>query len=250
MPVSVVGILNITPDSFSDGGLLLSPETAIAAGEKLIERSCDWLDIGGDSTRPGSVCVGPEEEWRRIAPVVAALARRFPVSVDTHHASVAEKALAQGARMINDVSAGQDPRMFSVIASSGAKLVLMYSRCAQPHEFGPAPGGDIIAAIRSFLENKIEQALEAGVRREQLVLDSGFGAFLSEDPKVSFEVTERYRELADFGLPLMIGVSRKGFLRQEGERSAAERDSVSARLAADIIRRLPKILDIFIRTHC
>lgn len=249
MSVSLVGILNITPDSFSDGGRFDSAAAAITAGEKLIEQGADWLDIGGDSTRPGSVCVGPEEEWRRIGPVVTELAPRFSVSVDTHHAAVAEQALAVGAQMINDVSAGHDPQMFSVVASNNAKIVLMYSRCPRPHEFGPAPAGDVISAIRIFFENRIDAALRAGVRREQLILDSGFGAFLSEDPKVSFEVAERYGELAEFGLPLMIGVSRKGFLKRAGELSPTDRDPASAQLAADIVKRLPVNQSVLVRSH-
>jgi len=130
-----------------------------------------------------------------------------------------------------------------------AKLVIMYSRCRRPHEFGAPASGDVIQVIRSFLQERVVQALQSGLRPEQLILDSGCGAFLSDDPQISLTLAERYPELAELGFPLMLGLSRKGFLKQPGERSPADRDAASARLAFDIAARMPAACQLYLRVH-
>lgn len=249
-PLHLVGIVNVTPDSFSDGGLFLSPTDACRQAENLLAAGADIIEVGGDSTRPGSTCGGPDLEWARIEPVVRALSLRCPVAVDTHHASVAERALDLGVTLINDVSAGADPRMFDVVARKGAKLVLMFSRCPSPHVFGPPPSGDIVRAINTFLDNRTCAATDAGVPAERIIRDTGMGGFVSQAPETSWEIMRRFGEVTPGKGGLLFGSSRKGFLKGPGEDSAHDRDPASAMtalLVARVQRRAPTPL--YIRTH-
>lgn len=247
----IFGILNITPDSFSDGGSF-DGDSAAAAAESMIRAGADVIDVGGDSTRPGSVCVGPEEEWGRIAGVVRSLAPRHPVSVDTHHAEVASKAIETGAQFINDVSAGADPRMFEVLARSDARLVLMHSASGVPHDFSAdrlagVPAREVVDRISEFLEERVGAALRAGIPEERLVVDPGMGAFLGNDPERSWAVLERLSTLRPLRLPILLGVSRKGFLRSYGGDAPRDRDAVSAHVASLARRAIGRRL--YVRVH-
>ena len=175
----VVGILNVTPDSFSDGGLFVAPEQAIRRGEQLMEESADAVDVGGQSTRPGAAePVGPEEEWARIGPVIEALAKRLPIpiSVDTYWGEVARRALDAGAAMVNDVSGlGVDPSIADHAARARAGLVLMHSVGAPSRLHEPREYGDVAAEVRDFLEARLRLAEARGVERERIALDPGIG---------------------------------------------------------------------------
>lgn len=245
----LVGVLNVTPDSFSDGGLYTDPEKALSQAKLLIEQGASIIDVGGQSTRPGSEPVGPDEEWGRIEQVVAALVPMMKVAVDTYRPETAEKALQAGAVMINDVSAAASGEMYSVVKGTDAKLVLMYSRCSEPHRFDPEPTGGIVKNILSFLSERVERAEAAGVDRSQLILDTGMGKFISDSPEASFEVVRRYGEFQEFGLPLYFACSRKGFLKLPGEEILSERDLSSAYLAAEVSRNLSPETPLFIRAH-
>jgi len=248
-PYKIVGILNLTPDSFSDGGSFYPAEKALEQAGRLRAQGAVIIELGGDSTRPGSVCTGWQEEWRRIEPVLKGLADGVVVSVDTHHASTAERALDSGARMINDISAGQDPRMFELVAQHAAQIVLMYSRLAAPHVFADEAPGDIIALASDFLLNKVELALAAGIKRENIILDPGMGAFISASPERSFELLTRFSELQSLGFPLMLGISRKGFLKRDGENSPVERDEDSALWSRKVLKSLPPSQLVYLRVH-
>ncbi len=246
----LVGVLNLTPDSFSDGGEFLEPEKALEHARKLIGDGAALVEIGGDSTRPGSVCVGASEEWRRIEPVARVLqAEGIPYSVDTHQAEVGRQALALGALMINDVSGGRNLELLSTLKGKPAKVVLMYSRCNRPHEFSERESGDILHNIKNVLKKSAAQALACGLTREQIILDPGMGAFLSDDPSDSFSVAERFGELQELGFPLMLAASRKGFLRAASERSPKDRDAASVALAKRVWIQSAGEIPQYIRAH-
>ena len=246
----IVGIINVTPDSFSDGGAYLDPTDAVRRAEDLLTAGADIVEIGGDSTRPGSTCVGSEIEWARIEPSIRALAGRCALAVDTHHAFVAERALDLGAQLVNDVSAGSDPRMFEVVARKGAAIVLMFSRCSAPHLFGPAPAGDIVRTINTFLERRTRAALRAGVPPERIIHDTGMGGFVSPDADASWEILRRIAEITPGGGGIMLGSSRKGFLKTATERSPAERDPASALTGVLVARALrDRAVRLYLRVH-
>ena len=247
---TIVGIIDVTPGSFSDGGLWLTPERAIAHAEALHAAGASIIEVGGDSTRPGSTCVGPDVEWSRIEKIAAALAPRFKLSVDTHHGAVAARALELGAVMINDVTAGSDPALLRAAAQAKCSLVLMFSRCSPPHFFGPSPGGDIVQAITSYLDLRTALAIEAGVLPELIVRDTGMGGFLSGEPSASWEVLRRYNEIIPGGGGLMFGSSRKGFLKSLTESSPLDRDHASAVTGAlAALKMRASSTPLFIRTH-
>lgn len=226
----VVGILNVTPDSFSDGGLFVAPEQAIRRGEQLMEESADAVDVGGQSTRPGAAePVGPEEEWARIGPVVEALAKRLPIpiSIDTYWGEVARRALDAGAAMVNDISGlGVDPSIADHAARARAGLVLMHSVGAPSHLHEPREYGDVAAEVRDFLEARLRLAEARGVERERIALDPGIG--FSKRAEQSLEALRGLPLLTSLGCPLYIGVSRKSFL------GASTGAPVERRLAAGL----------------
>lgn len=248
-PVALVAILNVTPDSFSDGGKFTRLESALAQARQLRAEGADFIEIGGDSTRPGSRCVGAQEEWLRIAPLLQELRGEMPLAVDTHHAEVAKRALEFGVSIINDVSAGADPQMFPCVAGSATKLALMYSRCPRPHLFGPEGEGDLVQMILEFWNARLASALAAGLSEEQLVFDSGMGAFISEKPQRSLELLGRYSELQSFGHSLMLAISRKGFTRQAQETCIDERDRRSQELALDVLEKANLSHPVYLRVH-
>lgn len=223
----VVGILNLTPDSFYDGGRHAEPARAIARAEAMAAEGADAIDAGAQSTRPG---VGPqamidaEEEWSRLAPVLPALVRLgLPVSVDTWRALVARRALDAGAAMINDVTGlTGDPAMAATVAEGSAGLVLMHALGAPDRMHERVEYGDVVEEVREFLHRQMAVALEAGIATERIALDPGIG-FSKRAPQ-SLRVLQGLPRLTSLGRPLYIGVSRKSFLgRVTGGRPAEER---------------------------
>jgi dihydropteroate synthase len=204
----VMGVLNLTPDSFSDGGKFVDPRVAIAHAQHMIADGADIIDIGAESTRPygGAVRVSPAEERRRLEPVLAAVcALGTPVSIDTMKAEVARWALAQGAAMVNDVWGLQrDPDMAAVVAEHCIPVVVMHNRDAAD------PSLDIMADIEAFFARSLALASQAGISTERIVLDPGIG--FGKTPAQSIEAIARVRRLERFGLPLLVGASRKRFI--------------------------------------
>lgn len=211
----VMGIVNVTPDSFSDGGRWASTDLALARGEELVVHGADLLDVGGESTRPGATRPVLAEELDRVVPVIAALhARGVTVSVDTMRAEVAAASVAAGATVVNDVSGGlADPGILDVVAQTGAVYVLMHwrahaTRMQQSAFTHYAPG--VVEGVRSELAARVEAALAAGVRTEQLVLDPGLGFAKTADQ--NWELLRGLAAVEALGFPLLVGASRKSFL--------------------------------------
>ncbi len=232
----VMGVVNVTPDSFSDGGAWFEPQAAITHGQHLIAEGADLLDVGGESTRPGAARPSVAEELRRVLPVITALAdragRTVPVSIDTMRAQVAAAALDAGATMINDVSGGlADPDMAPLVAQRGVPLVAMHWRGHSADMQSRAVYVDVVAEVRAELEARVEALLAAGIAREHLVLDPGLGfAKLAEHNWALLAHLDRLHEL---GFPLLVGASRKAFLGKVGRpdtnpRPALERDAATA----------------------
>jgi len=200
-----MGILNVTPDSFSGDGHFGSVDAAVLAGERLVADGADLLDVGGESTRPGHAPVSAEEELGRVIPVVQALSTRVsaPISVDTSKAAVAREAVDAGATIINDVSGLRDPDMLRVAATTGVSLVLVHPGGAERRE-------DLMPMVLSALRNRVETALHAGVQRDHLMIDPGFG--FGKNWLDNFELIRRLSELRQLGLPVLVGPSRKGMI--------------------------------------
>jgi len=248
MQVKIFGVLNITPDSFSDGSQFLETSNALAHAERLLSEGADTIDIGADSTRPGSICVGAEEEWKRLHIVLPKLSKLGNFSIDTHHSQIAKKAIENGASYINDVFCGADPDMFRLIAEHSVKYVMTYTCCSAPHVFVKTTESDIVSKVKKFFEVKVESALKAGVRPEQIIIDPGMGAFLGDNPEYSWEVLTRFADLDEIGFPIMLGVSRKGFLRSNIEKDPSERDALSALIAAQLFQKSNSRLE-YLRVH-
>jgi dihydropteroate synthase len=208
----VMGIVNVTPDSFSDGGRHASAEAALAHGLELVRQGADLLDVGGESTRPGAAEVPPQQELERILPVVEALAARagVPVSVDTSKAEVARQCLQRGARVVNDVTALGDPDMAAVVRDAGAGVVLMHMQ-GTPATMQQGPRyGDVVRDIARFFRERLDRAAAAGIAPGQVVLDPGIG--FGKTAEHNLELLARLDEFQALGRPLCLGVSRKGFL--------------------------------------
>ena len=211
----IMGVVNVTPDSFSDGGRFYDAAAAVAQGERLAAEGADIIDIGGESTRPFSEPVAIEEEIRRVVPVVAALAARVrvPISVDTTKAAVARRALEAGAAMINDISALRfDPDVAGVGAEFGVPVVLMHMR-GEPRSMQVAPHYDEpVTDIRGFLGEAAAAAERQGIPRERLIVDPGIG--FGKTPEHNLQLIRRLQEFAALGLPILVGPSRKSFIRR------------------------------------
>ncbi|MFC5949000.1 dihydropteroate synthase [Pseudonocardia lutea] len=207
-----MGILNVTPDSFSDGGRLLDPRRAVARGLRMAAAGADHVDVGGESTRPGADRVPAEEELCRVVPVVGELVRAgVAVSIDTTRATVAETAVMAGATLVNDVSGGlADPAMAAVVADSGVRWVLMHWRAPSRHMDEAADYDDVVTDVRRELLARVEAAIAAGVRPEQLILDPGLG--FAKRPAHDLCLLAGLDALLDLGLPVLVGASRKRFL--------------------------------------
>ncbi len=233
----VMGILNVTPDSFSDGGRYFEPKRALDHAFRMTEEGAGIIDVGGVSTGPDSRPVPPEEELRRIIPVIKELSRstRVPVSVDTYRAGVAEEALEAGAQFVNDISGLGDKDMVKVVASSGAPVVIMHVK-GRPHRMPKRPVyKDLLAEITMFLREKVDEAISAGVNESNIIIDPGIG--FGKSPGQSLEVLRHLGELRSLGLPVMVGTSRKSFIKHilggllEGDKTLDGRDLLYGTLA-------------------
>jgi len=209
----VMGIVNVTPDSFSDGGMFDDVAAAVAHGTELADLGADILDIGGESTRPGSDAVSAADEIARVVPVIEGLVAArasTPISVDTRKPGVAAAALAAGASIVNDVSAGADPAMFPAVAESGAGMVLMHMK-GEPKTMQIDPVyDDVVGEVHEYLRERMEAAVFAGVAAERLAIDPGIGFGKNLDHNL--ELLRNVARFRDLGAPLVVGVSRKRFL--------------------------------------
>lgn len=219
----LMGILNLTPDSFHDGGRHLDGAAAVAAARAMVEAGADALDVGGESTRPGAAPVPAAEEWQRLEPVLGAvIALGVPVSVDTVKAEVAAKALAAGASLVNDVSGlRRDPELAAVCAEHGAGLVLMHSRGEPRTMRSLTDYDDVVRESLRFLEDAMSRAVRAGVPETRIVLDPGLG--FAKTAEQNLEILRRLPEYLAAGRPVLVGASRKSFLAPHDAPSAADR---------------------------
>jgi dihydropteroate synthase len=218
-----MGVVNVTPDSFSDGGLYLDPEAAIAHGRELAAAGAEILDVGGESTRPGAEAVPEEEELRRVIPVIQGLVgTQAQVSIDTSKATVAAAALDAGAAIVNDVTALRgDGEMASLCAAREATVVLMHMR-GEPRTMQDDPRyDDVVAEVKAFLAERLEAATGAGIAEEKVWLDPGIG--FGKTAAHNMELLRRLGELRDLGRPLVIGTSRKSFIGRVDGSAAGER---------------------------
>ncbi len=253
----LMGVVNVTPDSFSDGGLFLDEQAAVNHGVELVEQGAHILDIGGESTRPGAEPVEADEELRRVIPVVESLARRIgdtQISIDTSKAAVARAAIAAGASLVNDISALRaDPEMASVVADSGADCCLMHM-LGEPRTMQRGVGGssydDVVDDVRAFLEQRMAFAVGEGIAEDRILLDPGIG--FGKTVEHNLALLRRLDEIVALGRPVVVGTSRKSFLGRiaaigRGASGAAGgigggagvAGESGARAARDVAERLP-----------
>ncbi len=236
LPPLLMGVVNVTPDSFSDGGLFAQQSAAVAHALRLLDEGADWIDVGGESTRPGAMPVDVDAEIARTAGVVAGIRRARPdaiVSIDTTKAAVADAAVAAGARIVNDVSGLDDPEMAAVAARSRSTLVIVHRRGSPETMQRDTAYADLVGDVEAFLRDRAERALRAGVPRDDIVVDPGigFGKAFGDNPKLVAAVP-RLRRL---GYRVLVGASRKAFIgKLTGVEKARDRvfGSVGAALAA------------------
>jgi dihydropteroate synthase len=209
----VMGIVNVTPDSFSDGGRFVAPDAAVRHAIGLARDGADLVDVGGESTRPGSDPVPADEEIARVVPVIARLARELPaipISIDTRKAEVAAAGLEAGAAIVNDVSAGTDPDMLPLVAERGAGIVLMHLK-GEPKTMQEAPAyDDVVREVREHLAERVEAAERSGVEPARIAVDPGIG--FGKDLHHNLELIRRVDALLDLGRPVLVGPSRKRFI--------------------------------------
>jgi dihydropteroate synthase len=228
-----MGIVNVTPDSFFDGGVNQRPEDAVATARRMSEEGAAIVDVGGESTRPGSEGVSLDEELRRVVPVLEGLAGDVPVSIDTAKAEVARRALELGAEMVNDVTALRgDPGMAETVAEAGAYVCLMHMQ-GEPRTMQLAPAyDDVVSEVASFLEERLRAAVDAGIAKERICVDPGIGFGKTVDQ--NFELVRRLDEIAALGRPVVIGFSHKSSLGRVLGDPDATTGPLSASLAAAV----------------
>jgi dihydropteroate synthase len=228
-----MGVVNVTPDSFFDGGVNLRAEDAVAAARRMAKEGAAIVDVGGESTRPGAAGVPVEDELRRVLPVVEHLGGEVPVSIDTGKAEVARRALELGAEMVNDVTALRgDPAMPAVVAESGAYLCLMHMQ-GEPRTMQIAPTyGDVVSEVAAFLEARLRFAVDAGIPENRICLDPGIG--FGKTVQQNFELVRRLDELAGLGRPVLVGFSHKSSLGRLLGDPEATAGPLSASLAAAV----------------
>ncbi len=229
-----MGVVNVTPDSFSDGGANLDPAVAIASARRMVAEGAAIVDVGGESTRPASEAATLDEELRRVVPVLEGLAGEVPVSIDTAKAMVGRRALDLGAELVNDVTALRgDPELADVVAESGAYLCLMHMR-GTPRTMQLDPRyDDVVSEVAAFLEERLAFAVAAGVREELVCLDPGIG--FGKTVEQNFELVRRLDELAALGRPILIGLSRKSSLGRVAGDPSALTGSTAASIAAAVV---------------
>ncbi len=228
----VMGILNVTPDSFADGGKHFTFEQALTHGLEMIEEGVDIIDVGGESTRPGAERVSAEEEQHRVIPVVKALAGKgAQISIDTMRASTARLAVEAGATIVNDVSGGAaDPEMFTTVAELGCTYTLMHWRGHSKDMNSRAQYGDVVSEVIEEVTIQLNKALEAGIKREKIVLDPGLG--FAKDAEHNWEILNRIDEFVALGYPVLIGHSRKRFI---GGDSPDEREEGTLAISKSLV---------------
>jgi dihydropteroate synthase len=228
-----MGVVNVTPDSFSEGGVNLRPEDAIASARRMVADGAAIVDVGGESTRPGSAGISLEEELRRVEPVLEAVAGELPISIDTSKAEVARRALALGVEMVNDVTALRaETELAGVVAEAGAYLCLMHM-LGTPRTMQIDPRyGDVAAEVAAFLEERLAFAVEAGVPEELICLDPGIG--FGKTAEQNFELVRRLDVLLALGRPVVIGFSRKSSLGRILGDAEATTGPLAASLAAAV----------------
>ncbi len=229
-----MGILNVTPDSFSDGGEFNTVESAVAHGLEMLYEGADIIDIGGESTRPGAVRITEEEELSRVIPVIKELAGHGAViSIDTMRASVARAAVKAGATYINDVSGGMaDDQMHNVAAELGTFYILMHWRGHSVDMNSKAIYGDVVLDVKNELSRQIEKAIAAGISPAKIIVDPGIG--FAKEAEHNWELIRRVNEIVDLGYPVLIGASRKRFL---GGDSPLEREAATLELTKGLVGR-------------
>ena len=240
----LMGIVNVTPDSFSDGGRFLHPEKAIAHGLQLLADGADILDVGGQSTRPGSDPVDENEEWRRLEPVIRGLRERTstPISVDTYFPSVAEQSLACGAEVINDIRAFRDPAMLRLAVESGCGLCAMHM-LGEPKTMQNAPKyEDVTAEVGLFLKERRDFLLSAGVEAARIALDPGIG--FGKTTAHNLELLKNVWRYHELGCPLLVGHSRKRFLGEIIGSYEADRLPATIRVSLSLARQKVQILRV------
>ncbi|HVT10988.1 MAG TPA: dihydropteroate synthase [Fimbriimonadaceae bacterium] len=233
---ALMGIVNVTPDSFSDGGVHFRAEDAIAAGLRMVEEGADLVDVGGESTRPGAAAVAAEEELRRVVPVVEALARQgVAVSIDTMKPEVARAALDAGAKIVNDVTAFSNPEMARIAAGTGCTVCLMHMK-GDPRTMQENPVyGDIVAEIRDYLVERAAFAEGHGVARETIWIDPGIG--FGKTVRHNLLLLKRLEVFVETGYPVLVGVSRKSFIGRllNPENPVPVEERLEGTLAAQVI---------------
>ena len=249
----IMGVVNVTPDSFSDGGRFADPKAAQNQILKLIKEGADIIDIGGESTGPGSKDVTLDEEMKRVKPIIdfiedQKLVNKVMFSIDTYKSHVADYALKKGFQIVNDVTALRgDPKMIDILVYHQPYVILMHSKDPTPRTTKEAVQyDDVIASIKSFLIGQIVNLIDAGFPEENIIIDPGMGMFISAEPKYSFEIIERLPELKQLGYPICIGISRKSFLggkMEEREKPSVEWSLKAIENGADIVR-MHEITDI------
>jgi dihydropteroate synthase len=231
----VMGIVNVTPDSFSDGGRFADADAGVAHGLRLVEQGADILDVGGESSRPGAAAVALETELARVLPVVERLAKQAPVpiSIDTYKAETARRCLDAGASIVNDITALRDPEMAGVVAASGAGLVLMHMQ-GDPVSMQVDPRyDDVFAEVRHFFQARLQETVNKGIAALQVVFDPGIG--FGKKTAHNLTLLARLAEFQDLGRPMMLGVSRKGLLGRLLDRPLENRLAGSLAVACDAI---------------
>jgi dihydropteroate synthase len=232
-----MGIVNVTPDSFSDGGRFFDPEMAVSRGIEVVREGADFIDVGGESTRPGSDPVSIEDERERVVPVIKRLAAEVnvPISVDTRKHEVAQAALDAGASIVNDVTAGHDPEMFRLVRDSGAGMVLMHMK-GEPKTMQQSPHyDDVVREVHDYLDARVQAAVEAGVSGEHLCVDPGLGFGKTTDH--SLLLMKETDALLDLGRPVLVGPSRKSFIGDALGTEVGERLEGSAAAVAYMVAK-------------
>jgi dihydropteroate synthase len=238
----VMGVLNVTPDSFSDGGLYLEPDAALARAERMAAEGAAIVDVGGESTRPGARGIDSDEEIRRVLPIVERIAARLPllISVDTSNPELMRRAAAAGAHLINDVRALRVPGALEAAAAANLGICLMHMR-GEPADMQRDPRyGDIVAEIRDFLEERMRACARAGIERERLCLDPGFG--FGKTTAHNLELLRQLAEFAPLGRPLCVGLSRKSLVAALTGRPLTERVTGSVALATVAVLKGARIV--------
>lgn len=228
----IMGVLNLTPDSFSDGGKYNTLNSALKRAQEMKQQGADIIDIGGESSGPGSKNISPKEELERVIPILKKIRKQnnLLISIDTYKSEVARKALEEGANIINDVTAFRgDPKLVKIIAEYQCPVIITYSKDATPRTtIKKKKYQDVIKDIKNFLQERIKFAKKQGIKPENIIIDPGLGHFISAIPKYSYEIIARLSELKKLNHKILIGISRKSFLGQKMETRDPKGASLSA----------------------